>query len=51
MVTGAVVQIALGEGIGETDIATLLAAVPGTAAGLRSSTRSGVRQEAEAAEA
>jgi hypothetical protein len=51
MISGAAVQIALGEGIGETDIVTLLAAVPGTAAGVALVYWVGVRQEAEAAEA
>jgi hypothetical protein len=51
MISGAIVQIALGEGIGETDIVTLLAAVPGTAAGVALVYWVGVRQEAEAAEA
>jgi hypothetical protein len=34
MVTGAIVHIATGAGIGETDIATMLYAVPGTLLGL-----------------
>jgi hypothetical protein len=34
MVSGAVAQIALGEGIGSTDLATALYAVPGTLVGL-----------------
>jgi hypothetical protein len=34
MVTGAIVHIAAGQGIGETDIGTVLAAIPGTLAGL-----------------
>ncbi len=34
MVTGAIAQIALGEGIGSTDLATALYAVPGTLIGL-----------------
>ena len=33
MVTGAIAQIALGRGIGETDLATALFAVPGTMIG------------------
>jgi outer membrane lipoprotein SlyB len=34
MVSGAIAQIAIGEGIGETDIATALYAVPGCLIGL-----------------
>jgi ABC-type Fe3+ transport system permease subunit len=34
MVSGAIAQFALGEGIGSTDLATALYAVPGTLAGL-----------------
>jgi hypothetical protein len=34
MVSGAIAQIALSKGIGETDIATALFAVPGTVLGL-----------------
>jgi len=34
MFTGALAQIAIGQGIGETDIATALYAVPGTLLGL-----------------
>ena len=34
MLTGAIVHIAAGQGIGETDIGTVLAAIPGTLAGL-----------------
>jgi Ca2+/Na+ antiporter len=34
MITGAIVHIAAGQGIGETDIGTVLAAIPGTLAGL-----------------
>ena len=34
MTTGAIAQIASGRGIGETDIATVLVAVPGTLIGL-----------------
>jgi outer membrane lipoprotein SlyB len=34
MVSGAIAQIALGEGIGSTDLATALYAVPGTVVGL-----------------
>jgi outer membrane lipoprotein SlyB len=34
MVSGAVAQIAIGSGIGETDLATVIYAVPGTLIGL-----------------
>jgi hypothetical protein len=34
MASGAIAQIASGEGVGETDIATVLVAVPGTLIGL-----------------
>ena len=34
MVTGAIAQVASGRGIGDTDIATVLVAVPGTLIGL-----------------
>ena len=47
MVTGAIVQIAAGQGIGETDIGTLLAAIPGTLAGLGIAYAAGVRAEPE----
>ena len=49
MVSGAIFQIALGQGIGETDIATALYAVPGALAGLAVvyaiGSRSGVEPE------
>jgi hypothetical protein len=48
MVTGAIAQIALGQGVGETDIATALYAVPGTALGLGAVYLSGVRAGVEA---
>jgi hypothetical protein len=47
MVTGAIVHIAAGQGIGETDIGTLLAAIPGTLAGLGIAYAAGVRAEPE----
>ena len=34
MITGAIAQVASGRGIGETDISTVLVAVPGTLIGL-----------------
>lgn len=42
---GAVIQVALGRGIGETDLATALMAIPGTAIGLAVVWAIGVRQE------
>jgi hypothetical protein len=45
MVTGAIAQIATGQGIGETDIATVLYAVPGTLIGLAIVYAIGVREE------
>ena len=44
---GAVVQVAVGKGIGETDIATALIAVPGVAIGLAVVWVIGVRAERE----
>jgi hypothetical protein len=51
MVTGAIAQIALGEGIGETGIETALFAVPGTAIGLAIVYAIGARSEPELVEA
>lgn len=45
MVTGAIVQIATGSGIGDTDLATALYAVPGTVLGLGAVYLAGVREE------
>ena len=45
MITGAIGQIALGRGIGETDMATVLLAVPGVALGLAIVYTIGVRSE------
>lgn len=42
---GTIVQTALGKGLGETDLATALIAVPGVAAGLAVVWAIGVRQE------
>ena len=49
VVTGAIAQIASGRGIGETDIATVLVAIPGALIGLAVVYAIGLRQEAEAA--
>jgi hypothetical protein len=43
MISGAIAQIATGQGIGETDIATALYAVPGTLLGLGAVYLSGAR--------
>jgi hypothetical protein len=50
MVTGAIAQIALGRSIGETDFATLLFAIPGTALGLGLIYVLGARREEETLE-
>lgn len=42
---GAVIQVALGKGIGETDLGTALIAIPGTAIGLAVIWAIGVRSE------
>jgi hypothetical protein len=47
MVTGALAQIALGDGIGETSVATALYAVPGTALGLGVVYLAGIRAHVE----
>lgn len=51
VVFGAIVQIALGRGIGETDIGTAFIAVPGTLIGLAVVYALGVRAEREAEQA
>jgi hypothetical protein len=48
MVTGAIAQIALGESIGNTDIATAIYAVPGTLIGLGTVYLAGIRAGVEA---
>jgi hypothetical protein len=48
MVSGAIAQIALSQGIGETDIATALYAVPGALLGLAVVYAVGVRSGVEA---
>jgi hypothetical protein len=45
MITGAIGQIATGRGIGDTDLATVLYAVPGTLIGLAIVYFIGVREE------
>jgi outer membrane lipoprotein SlyB len=47
MISGAIVQIALGQSIGDTDLATALYAVPGTAIGLAVVYAMGVRAGVE----
>ncbi|MET0305461.1 MAG: hypothetical protein ABW196_04430 [Solirubrobacterales bacterium] len=45
VLVGAVIQVALGKGIGETDLGTALIAVPGTAIGLAVVWAIGIRSE------
>ena len=45
LVTGAILHIAAGQGIGETDIATVLAAIPGAAIGMAAVYALGSRRE------
>ena len=45
MVSGAIAQIAIGQSIGETDLATAFYAVPGTLLGLAAVYFAGVRDE------
>jgi hypothetical protein len=45
MVSGAIAQVALGQGIGDTDLATALFAIPGTLVGLALVYMQGVREE------
>jgi len=45
MLSGGIIQIALGRTIGETDIVTVLAAVPGTLIGLAVVYAIGIRRE------
>ena len=49
MLTGAIVQIGLGDSIGDANLVTLFAAVPGTALGLAAVYMLGARREASAA--
>jgi hypothetical protein len=49
MISGAILQIATGRGLGETDIGTALMALPGIAAGLAIVYAIGIRGEQEAA--
>jgi outer membrane lipoprotein SlyB len=48
MVSGAIAQIAIGKGIGETDIATAIYAIPGCLIGLAITYAMGVRAGVEA---
>ena len=48
MITGAVAQVAMGRGIGETDLVTVIVAVPGAILGIAFIYVVGVRAEAEA---
>lgn len=45
VLVGAIIQVALGRSIGQTDIVTALMAIPGTALGLAVIWAIGVRQE------
>jgi hypothetical protein len=45
MASGALFHIAAGQGIGETDIATVFAAIPGTLVGLAAAYAVGARRE------
>jgi len=45
MITGAIAQIASGNSVGDTDVVTLLVAVPGTLLGLAAIYAIGVRRE------
>jgi tetrahydromethanopterin S-methyltransferase subunit D len=49
MVFGAIVQVATSRGLGDTDIATALLAIPGVAIGLAVVWAVGVRQESQQA--
>jgi len=51
MATGAIAQIASGKGMGETDIGTVLVAIPGTLIGLAVIYAIGIRGEDHEAEA
>ena len=47
MITGAIAQVVTSQGIGETDFATVLYAVPGTLIGLAVVYAAGIRAERE----
>ena len=49
MISGAILQIATGRGLGETDLGTALMALPGIAAGLAIVYAIGIRSEQEIA--
>ncbi|HYU59815.1 MAG TPA: hypothetical protein VEK39_03580 [Solirubrobacterales bacterium] len=51
MTSGAIVQIAAGKGVGETDLSTVLVAVPGTLIGLAVVYAIGLRGDHHRAEA
>ena len=50
MVSGAIAQVAMGRGIGETDIVTVIVAIPGALIGLAVIYAIGLRAEAAARE-
>jgi hypothetical protein len=47
MVSGAILQVAMGRGLGETDLGTALMALPGIAAGMAIVYAVGIRSESE----
>jgi len=49
MVSGAIIQVALGRGLGETDVGTALMALPGVAIGLAVVYAIGIRAEEQEA--
>jgi hypothetical protein len=49
MVSGAIIQVALGRGLGETDVGTVLMALPGVAIGLAVVYAIGIRAEEQEA--
>jgi hypothetical protein len=49
MVSGAILQVAMGRGLGETDLGTAMMALPGIAAGMAIVYAIGIRAEQEAA--
>jgi outer membrane lipoprotein SlyB len=50
VVFGAIVELAVGKGLGDTDVATALTAIPGVAIGLAVVYALGIRQERVVAE-
>jgi hypothetical protein len=50
MVSGAIIQVAIGRGLGETDVGTALMALPGVAIGLAVIYAIGIRSERQEAQ-